>query len=69
MATLKVEENIWNYLPNVNRTMKVPAGMMSGAWMGSHFSNNDLVRGARHGRRLHLGGHQPPRRPSRWVAG
>ncbi len=44
IATLKVDENLWNYLPKVDRTMKVPAGMMSGAWMGSHFTNDDLVR-------------------------
>jgi outer membrane lipoprotein-sorting protein len=44
MATLKVEDNLWNYLPKVDRTMKVPAGMMSGSWMGSHFSNDDLVK-------------------------
>ncbi|MEO0606158.1 MAG: outer membrane lipoprotein-sorting protein [Myxococcota bacterium] len=44
ISTLKVDENLWNYLPKVDRTMKVPAGMMSGAWMGSHFSNDDLVR-------------------------
>ena len=24
VATLKVDENIWNYLPKVDRTMKVP---------------------------------------------
>ena len=47
MATLRAEENIWNYLPKVDRTMKVPAGMMSGNWMGSHFTNNDLVRSSR----------------------
>jgi hypothetical protein len=47
IATLKVDDNIWNYLPKVDRTMKVPAGMMSGAWMGSHFSNDDLVRESR----------------------
>jgi outer membrane lipoprotein-sorting protein len=47
MATLKVDDNIWNYLPNVDRTMKVPASMMSGAWMGSHFSNDDLVKESR----------------------
>jgi len=46
-STLMVDDNIWNYLPKVDRTMKVPASMMSGAWMGSHFSNNDLVRSAR----------------------
>lgn len=44
MATLKVEDNIWNYMPKIDRTMKVPSGMMSGSWMGSHFSNDDLVR-------------------------
>jgi outer membrane lipoprotein-sorting protein len=44
VSTLKVDENLWNYLPKVDRTMKIPAGMMSGSWMGSHFSNDDLVR-------------------------
>ena len=24
--------------------MKIPSGMMGGSWMGSHFSNGDLVR-------------------------
>jgi outer membrane lipoprotein-sorting protein len=46
-ATLMVDDNIHNYLPKVDRVMKVPAAMMSGAWMGSHFTNNDLVRSAR----------------------
>lgn len=46
-ATLRVEDNIWNYLPKVDRVMKVPAAMMSGNWMGSHFTNNDLVRSSR----------------------
>ena len=36
-----------NYLPKVDRVMKVPAAMMSGSWMGSHFSNDDLVKGNR----------------------
>jgi outer membrane lipoprotein-sorting protein len=47
MATLRVGDNIWNYLPKVDRTMKVPAAMMSGNWMGSHFTNNDLVHSSR----------------------
>jgi len=47
IATLKVDDNLWNYMPKVDRTMKVPAGMMSGSWMGSHFSNDDLVRNSR----------------------
>jgi outer membrane lipoprotein-sorting protein len=44
IATLKVGKNIWNYLPKVDRTMKVPSGMMSNSWMGSHFTNDDLVK-------------------------
>ncbi len=43
-ATLKVERDIWNYLPRVDRTIKVPGGGMGGSWMGSHFTYDDLVR-------------------------
>jgi len=46
-TTLKVDEDMWNYLPKVDRTMKIPQGMMSGSWMGSHFSNDDLVKSNR----------------------
>ena len=44
IATLKVEDKIWNYLPKINRVTKVPSSMMSGSWMGSHFTNDDLVK-------------------------
>lgn len=47
VATLKVDDNIWNYLPKADRTMKVPASMMSGSWMGSHITNDDLVQESR----------------------
>ena len=47
VSTLMVDDNIWNYLPKVDKTMKVPAGMMSDGWMGSHVSNDDLVKGSR----------------------
>ena len=43
-ATLMAEDDIWNYLPKVDRTIKVPAPMMGGSWMGSHFTNDDLVK-------------------------
>ena len=46
-ATLKVEDNIWNYLPKTRRVMKIPASMMMGSWMGSHFTNDDLVQRSR----------------------
>jgi outer membrane lipoprotein-sorting protein len=47
VSTLRSGDNIWNYLPNVDRTVKVPAAMMGGAWMGSHITNDDLVRSSR----------------------
>ena len=47
-ATLKVGAEIWNYLPKVDRTIKLPASMMGGSWMGSHFSNDDVVQDSRY---------------------
>ena len=46
-ATLKAEDDIWNYLPKVDRSIKIPASMMGGSWMGSHFTNDDLVKESR----------------------
>jgi outer membrane lipoprotein-sorting protein len=47
MATLKAGVDIWNYLPKVDRVIKVPSSMMGGSWMGSHFTNDDLVKESR----------------------
>jgi len=33
-ATLRVKENLWNYLPRIARTIRVPPSAMLGAWMG-----------------------------------
>lgn len=43
-TTLRVQRDVWNYLPKVKRVIKVPGSMMGASWMGSHFTNNDLVR-------------------------
>ncbi|MCB9521287.1 MAG: outer membrane lipoprotein-sorting protein [Myxococcales bacterium] len=43
-ATLKTAEGLWNYAPRADRLMRVPSGMMSEGWMGSHFTNEDLMR-------------------------
>ena len=43
-ATLMAGDDIWNYLPKVDRSIKIPSSMMGGAWMGSHFTNDDLVQ-------------------------
>lgn len=41
---LKRYNEIWNYVPNIDRTIKMPPSMMSQSWMGSDFTNDDLVR-------------------------
>lgn len=46
-ATLKVGNDIWNYLPKVRRVIKLPSSMMGDSWMGSHFTNDDLVKDSR----------------------
>lgn len=43
-AFLKRYNEIWNYVPNIDRTIKMPPSMMSQSWMGSDFTNDDLVR-------------------------
>ena len=42
--TLRLGQDIYNFLPKIDRTVKVSAAMRSSSWMGSHFSNDDLVR-------------------------
>lgn len=44
VATLKIDTDMWNYFPKINKTIKVPPSMMMGSWMGSDFTNDDLVR-------------------------
>ncbi len=41
---LKRDEDMWNYMPNINRMIKIPPSMMMQSWMGSDFTNNDLVK-------------------------
>jgi len=43
-GTLKKEREMWLYNPKVNRVIKIPPSMMSQAWMGSDFSNDDLSK-------------------------
>lgn len=46
-ATLRNGPDIWNYLPKVERVIKVPSSLMGGSWMGSHVTNDDLVKQSR----------------------
>ena len=43
-VTLKRKQEVWNYIPTVQRTIKIPPSMMLQSWMGSDFTNDDLVR-------------------------
>jgi len=44
IVTLKIGFEMWNYLPRVERTIKIPPSMMMNPWMGSDFTNDDLVK-------------------------
>jgi len=43
-ATLRIDNEMWNYFPKINKVMKVPPSMMMGSWMGSDFTNDDIVK-------------------------
>jgi len=44
VATLRIENEMWNFLPKTNKVMKIPPSMMMSSWMGSDFTNDDLVK-------------------------
>ena len=46
-ATLKSGNTIYTYLPKTDRTIRLTSSMMMGSWMGSHFTNDDLVKESR----------------------
>lgn len=41
---LKVHKEVWNWIPSIERNIKLPPSMMSQSWMGTDFSNDDLVK-------------------------
>ncbi|MCG8606697.1 outer membrane lipoprotein-sorting protein [bacterium] len=41
---LKLNNEMWNYIPRINRDIKIPPSMMLQSWMGSDFTNDDLVK-------------------------
>ena len=43
-TNLKVNKEVWSWMPSISRTIKLPPSMMSQSWMGSDFTNDDLVR-------------------------
>ncbi len=45
--TLKSGNHIYTYLPKTDRTIRLSSSMMMGSWMGSHLTNDDLVKESR----------------------
>jgi len=43
-AFLKRGKEMWNWQPSIDRVIKMPPSMMMQSWMGSDFTNDDLVR-------------------------
>jgi len=41
---LKRDKEVWNWIPNIERSIKLPPSMMMQSWMGTDFTNDDLVR-------------------------
>lgn len=43
---LKRASEMWNWVPSIDRMIKIPPSMMMQSWMGSDLTNNDLVNEA-----------------------
>ncbi len=43
-AFLRDGKEVWNWQPTIDRVVKMPPSMLSQSWMGSDFSNDDLVK-------------------------
>lgn len=41
---LKNDENMWSWNPVIQRLIKLPPSMMSQGWMGSDYSNDDILK-------------------------
>ena len=46
-VSLKNDDTLYTYLPKTDRVIRLTSGMMMGSWMGSHFTNDDLVKESR----------------------
>lgn len=43
-AFLKRETEMWNWMPNISRMIKFPPSMMADGWMGSDYTNDDVLK-------------------------
>ncbi|HCG7107153.1 TPA: outer membrane lipoprotein-sorting protein [Vibrio parahaemolyticus] len=42
-ASLKRYREMWNWVPSIERVIKIAPSMLSQSWMGSDFTNDDLI--------------------------
>lgn len=43
-AFLKRKKEVWNWVPGIEKIIKLPPSMMAQSWMGTDFTNDDLVK-------------------------
>jgi len=43
---LRRGREVWNWIPSIERNIKLPPSMMGQSWMGTDFTNDDLVKEA-----------------------
>jgi len=43
-AFLKRQKDLWNWQPNISRIIKMSSSVMGQSWMGSDFTNDDMMR-------------------------
>lgn len=53
VGSLRISNRMWNYLPQTDRTVRIPSSMMLQSWMGSDFTNDDLVKASSLSRDYH----------------
>ena len=41
---MKRVTEMWNWMPSIGRMIKIPASMMSQGWMGSDYTNDDILK-------------------------
>lgn len=44
VASLRIGNKMWSFVPSTGRVQQVPESMMMGSWMGSDWTNDDMVR-------------------------
>ena len=44
ISFLKRKKEVWNWYPTLEKVIKLPPSMMNQSWMGTDFTNDDLVK-------------------------